>query len=155
MQVQTTPLQDAILAVLAMSNTPMTPLDFARGLPAIDKSETDSLWKALNDMVDSGLLYGGRAPTFTYDLAEAGRKRILTLTQSPDVELITAAEAIQCPDCGHPLKEHLGADGCERELGDRQVQEIGAVAAGLCGCKLQDSPDLVSVVETLRKVGRQ
>lgn len=48
---------------------------------------------------------------------------------------------IPCDECEHGLSLHFNRDGCDYERGDRQVQEVGAVAMGPCGCKAASLSD--------------
>lgn len=48
---------------------------------------------------------------------------------------------LPCEECEHSLALHFDRNGCEYERGDRQVQEVGAVAMGPCGCKAENLSD--------------
>lgn len=60
-------------------------------------------------------------------------------------ELLKRAEDIigllECDECGHSLVLHFDRHGCEYERGDVQVQDVGAVASGPCGCKAESLSD--------------
>lgn len=46
-----------------------------------------------------------------------------------------------CDECEHSLVLHFDRYGCEYDRGDRQVQDVGAVAMGPCGCKAENLSD--------------
>lgn len=70
----------------------------------------------------------------------------------PDVNagLLAALENIECSDCGHLLKCHADKYGCEFDMGDRHVDDVGDVAAGPCSCTCEEMPDLQAAVEAIR-----
>lgn len=70
-------------------------------------------------------------------------------------ELMEALGRIVCPDCEHELRLHVSDGYCEQELGDRQVQDVGAVAMGPCGCKgILLSDDLKNCLVVLSRLAR-
>jgi hypothetical protein len=61
---------------------------------------------------------------------------------------------IPCDECNHSLVLHFDRYGCEYERGDTQVQDVGAVALGPCGCKAEnlsdDGKDAFTLLRDLR-----
>ena len=49
-------------------------------------------------------------------------------------EMLAELCKLPCAECGHDLIRHLDKYGCEYDRGDRQVQDVGAVAIGPCSC---------------------
>ena len=67
------------------------------------------------------------------------------MTEQAIIELLQRVENVlsilPCEECEHSLSLHFDRYGCEYERGDRQVQDVGAVAMGPCGCKAENLSD--------------
>ncbi len=150
-------LQTDILSALTLAGQPLTVPELARRLGAATDEERQAVQGAAQNMRDIQLLTYYESPYFEYQIALRGRERVAQLA-SLAIQAIAVIGALECPACPskspHLLIEHANEDGCARERGDIQVQEVGAVAQGPCGCKCDDMPDLQAAVAWLKKVGR-
>lgn len=96
----------------------------------------------------------------THWASENLRERVIEFgedvaNQAPvNLELLDALAGIICRDCYHPLRQHADEYGCEHDMGDGYVPDLGEVAKGPCHCKCEDCPDLQGAINLLRKIAK-